>query len=216
MILILIFIPLPVLTFANCMEIKTATYVGSYPTLAKCPKPKQPEYAFIGRSNVGKSSLINMLSQRKSLALVSKTPGKTQMINFFLMDDSWYVVDLPGYGYARRSKGLRKSFQDMIYSYFRGRESLYCAFVLIDSNIPPQENDMEFINWMGKNQVPFAIVYTKVDRLTKRLRKENIERIQSKILETWEELPQQFVTSSEKREGGDEILQFIHEVNQSG
>lgn len=199
----------------RCMEIKEVNYIGSFPTLGKCPPPKYPEFAFIGRSNVGKSSLINMLCKRKSIAHVSKKPGKTMSINYFLIDSSWYLVDLPGYGYAVRSKKMIKQFDRMINDYMSRRENLTCAFVLIDGNVPPQKKDLEFINWLGGIQVPFVIVYTKLDRLTKRRRKENIEAIQQALLETWNELPQQFHTSSDTGEGRDEIQNFIAEVNET-
>ena len=196
-------------------ELNEAKYIGSFPTLAKCPAPKLPEYAFIGRSNVGKSSLINMLANNKKLAHVSKKPGKTEAINFYQIDGSWYLIDLPGYGYAVRSKGMKKSFRDMIYSYIEKRIALACTFVLIDVNVPPQKNDIDFINWLGGNAIPFVIVYTKTDRLSKSKLKNNIETIQSTLLEHWNELPQQFYTSAEKKEGRIEILQFIHQVTES-
>ena len=197
------------------MQFKETKFIGSFPTLAKCPPPKMPEFAFIGRSNVGKSSLINMLCGNKKLAKVSKKPGKTAAINFFQIDSSWFMVDLPGYGYAVRSKGMKKSFRDMIYSYIEKRRSLACTFILIDANVPPQKNDLDFMEWMGSNAIPFVIAYTKMDRLNKRDRKKNIETIQQKLLESWNELPQQFMTSSEKKEGKEEILAFIREVTSS-
>ncbi len=194
------------------MVIKEVTYKGSYPTLAKCPTPKLPEFAFIGRSNVGKSSLINMICKKSKLAHVSKKPGKTASLNFFSVDDNWILVDLPGYGYAVRSKGMKKSFKDMIYSYLEKRISLACIFVLIDANVPPQKNDIDFMAWLGGNAIPFVIVYTKLDRLTKTNKTKNIETIQSTLLESWNDLPQQFYTSAAKHEGGEEILKFIQEV----
>ncbi|HFA47574.1 MAG TPA: YihA family ribosome biogenesis GTP-binding protein [Bacteroidetes bacterium] len=197
------------------MQFKETKFIGSFPTLAKCPPAKMPEFAFIGRSNVGKSSLINMLCGNKKLAKVSKKPGKTAAINFFQIDSSWFMVDLPGYGYAVRSKGMKKSFRDMIYSYIEKRRSLACTFILIDANVPPQKNDLDFMEWMGSNAIPFVIAYTKMDRLNKRDRKKNIETIQQKLLESWNELPQQFMTSSEKKEGKEEILAFIREVTSS-
>jgi GTP-binding protein len=197
------------------LEFKETKYIGSFPTLAKCPEPKLPEFAFIGRSNVGKSSLINMICNNRKLAHVSKKPGKTEALNFFQVDHSWFLVDLPGYGYAVRSKGMKKSFRDMIYSYIEKRISLACTFVLIDANVPAQKNDIDFLNWLGENAIPFVIVYTKLDRLSKGQRDKHIEAIQSTLSENWNELPQQFFTSSEKKEGRDEILEFIRQVTDS-
>lgn len=195
------------------MEINKATYIGSYPGVAKCPNEERPEYAFIGRSNVGKSSLINMLCERKDLAHVSNTPGKTQLLNYYLIDETWFLVDLPGYGYAQISKKLRKSWEKMIKTYFRQRPQLLCAFVLIDSNIPPQAIDLEFINWMGENQVPFVLVYTKCDRMKSHQLTENLNAIREAILESWNELPQQFITSARSRMGREEVLSFIESIN---
>lgn len=197
------------------MEFKETKYIGSFPTLAKCPEPKLPEFAFIGRSNVGKSSLINMICNNRKLAHVSKKPGKTEALNFFQVDHSWFLVDLPGYGYAVRSKGMKKSFRDMIYSYIEKRISLACTFVLIDANVPAQKNDIDFLNWLGENAIPFVLVYTKLDRLSKGQRDRHIEAIQSTLLENWNELPPQFFTSAEKKEGRDEILDFIRQVTES-
>ncbi len=191
------------------------TFIGSFPTLAKCPKAKLPEFAFIGRSNVGKSSLINMLCNNDKLAHVSKKPGKTASLNFFSVESNWILVDLPGYGYAVRSKGMIKSFKDMIYSYLEKRISLACTFVLIDSNVPPQKKDIEFMAWLGSNAIPFVIVYTKIDKMSKGQQNLNITTIQNTLLESWNELPQQFYTSSEKKIGREEILSFIREVAQS-
>ena len=197
------------------LELKETKYIGSFPTLAKCPKPKLPEFAFIGRSNVGKSSLINMLSNNRKLAHVSKKPGKTEAINFFQVDQSWLLIDLPGYGYAVRSKGMKKSFKDMIYSYIEKRTALAVTFVLIDANVPAQKNDIDFLNWLGEHSIPFVIVYTKIDRMSKTVREKQIKLIQTELLEHWNELPQQFYTSSEKKLGREEILQFIRQVNES-
>jgi len=197
------------------MEKKIVNVVGNFPTLAKCPTPKLPEFAFIGRSNVGKSSLINMLCQDSKLAHVSKKPGKTASLNFFEMDRSWILVDLPGYGYAIRSKGMLKSFKDMIYSYLEKRHSLACTFVLVDANVPPQKKDLEFMAWLGGNAIPFVIVYTKLDKLTKNQKKKNLEAIQEALLEEWNELPNQFYTSAEKKEGAEELLGFIEGVAKS-
>ncbi len=195
------------------MEINTATFIGSYPAEAKCPKEERPEYAFIGRSNVGKSSLINMLCGRKDLAHVSNTPGKTQLINYFLIDESWFLVDLPGYGYAQISKKMRQRWERMIKGYFRQRLNLVCAFVLIDSNIPPQKIDLEFINWLGENQVPFVLVFTKCDRIKPHQLNENLDAFRQEFLESWNALPQQFQTSSRTGMGREEVLSFIESVN---
>ncbi len=188
-------------------------YVASYPSISFCPKDERPEYAFIGRSNVGKSSLINMLTGRNGLARISKKPGKTQMINYFLVAKSWYLVDLPGYGYAKISKKKRREWEIMIEGYLQHRRTLACAFVLIDANVPAQQIDIDFLNWLGDKQVPFAIVYTKIDRLKPAEVQPNIDRIRASFLEHWEDLPQEFITSSIKDEGQAEILGFIDSVN---
>lgn len=195
------------------MEINFAAYAGSFPAEHKCPQSDKPEYAFIGRSNVGKSSLINMLCDRKNLAHTSKQPGKTQTINFFIIDDIWYLVDLPGYGYAKISKQKRKEWRRMVEGYLMKRMNLFCAFVLIDANILPQKIDIEFINWLGAARVPFVIVYTKVDKSKPEVIEHNITAFQNKLLEKWEELPQQFRTSSNTTMGQQEILDFIHKTN---
>ncbi len=195
------------------MEINYSDYKGSFPRESACPKEEKPEYAFIGRSNVGKSSLINMLTDRISLARVSKKPGKTQMLNFYLMDDRWYLVDLPGYGYAVISKKKRHEWERMIQGYLQKRENLQCAFILIDANIPPQKIDIEFINWMGQARIPFVIVYTKTDRLKPEQVDVNIKIIQDELLKHWNELPQQFISSSNNKRGKEEILEFIDGVN---
>jgi GTP-binding protein len=195
------------------MEISTVYYTGSFPDHRKAPEHQLPEYAFIGRSNVGKSSLINMLCNRKDLARTSSSPGKTQMLNFYHVDQTWYLVDLPGYGYARVSQTQRQKFSKMIEGYLQQRSNLSCAFVLIDSNIPPQAKDLEFMNWLGAARIPFAIVYTKCDRLSKPKLEENLKRIQGALLETWESLPQEFITSAEKATGRKEILEFIAATN---
>ncbi|MEM6321041.1 MAG: ribosome biogenesis GTP-binding protein YihA/YsxC [Bacteroidota bacterium] len=189
-------------------------YVGSYPSISACPKDERPEYAFIGRSNVGKSSLINMLTKRNGIARISKKPGKTQMINYFLVNQAWYLVDLPGYGYAKISKKKRREWEIMIEGYLQHRRTLACAFVLIDANIPAQQIDVDFLNWLGDKNVPFIIVYTKTDRLKPAEVQPNIDRIRTTLLEHWEALPQEFVTSSIKKEGRAEILSFIEGVNQ--
>ena len=190
-------------------------YVGSYPSITACPKDERPEYAFIGRSNVGKSSLINMLTGRNSLARISKKPGKTQMINYFLVAKSWYLVDLPGYGYAKISKKKRREWEIMIEGYLQHRKTLACAFVLVDANIPAQQIDIDFLNWLGAKQVPFAIVYTKTDKLKPAEVQPHIDRIQTSFLEHWETLPDEFVTSSVKKEGQAAILSFINKVNKN-
>jgi len=191
------------------MEIVTAEFKGSFPNFAQGPKEEAPEFAFIGRSNVGKSSLINMLCGKKELAHTSQKPGKTQLLNYYLINQKWFIVDLPGYGYAKISKGKRKEWQKMIQDYLVRRPTLCCAFVLVDSNIPPQTVDVEFINWLGEMHVPFVLVYTKTDRLKPQDLEANLEAIQNKLLEYWNELPQQFSTASNKGIGKEEILEFI-------
>ncbi|MFM8450814.1 MAG: ribosome biogenesis GTP-binding protein YihA/YsxC [Haliscomenobacter sp.] len=194
------------------MEIHLAEFVGSYPHYRACPADDLPEFAFIGRSNVGKSSLINMLCRRNELARTSNKPGKTQLLNLYLVEKTWRVVDLPGYGYARVSKTQRKGWEKMIQDYLIQRPNLQCAFVLIDSNIPPQLIDIEFINWLGEIRVPFVLVFTKTDRLKPADLESNLAAVRQKLLETWHELPQQFVTSSAKGIGREEILAFIASV----
>lgn len=179
----------------------------------KCPSNRLPEYAFIGRSNVGKSSLINMLMQRKSLAKTSGRPGKTQLINHFLINKNWYLVDLPGYGYARVSKSTKKIFQKFITKYFEKREQLVLAFVLIDCRHEPQPVDLEFMQWMGERQVPFSIIFTKADKLKPNAIERNIASYRLKMLETWEEMPLHFVTSASKSIGRDEVLDYISSIN---
>ncbi len=195
------------------MKIKSAEFVVSNSDVAKCPKEKFPEYAFIGRSNVGKSSLINMLMQRKNLAKTSGRPGKTQLINHFLINKNWFLVDLPGYGYARVSKSSKRVFQKFITEYFAKREQLALAFVLIDCRHEPQKVDLEFMQWMGENQVPFSIIFTKQDKVKPNALKRNIESYTQKMLETWEEMPSYFITSSSNGTGRDEVLNYINEVN---
>lgn len=195
--------------------IKSARFVISNSDVRKCPDDNKPEYAFIGRSNVGKSSLINALTGQKKLAMTSATPGKTLLINHFLVNDEWYLVDLPGYGYAKRSKSQTEQLQKIISSYVLGREQMTLLFVLIDSRHEPQKIDLEFIEWLGENGVPFAIIFTKADKLTKSALSANIEAYKKRLLEEWEELPPVFVTSSESKLGRDEVLQYINEVNQS-
>ncbi len=197
------------------MLIKSSVFVGSFTTVSQCPKPNKPEYAFIGRSNVGKSSIINMLCERKALARVSNTPGKTQTINHFLINERWYLVDLPGYGYAKISKTQRKKWEQFIRSYLNKRSNLQCVFLLIDARIPPQKIDLEFADWMGEMKIPFVIVFTKSD--DKKYKPENIKVFKNTMLETWNSLPQMFLSSSKKQKGKKEILDFIHDINvQSG
>lgn len=178
-----------------------------------CPAPDKPEYAFIGRSNVGKSSLINMLTEQKGLAKTSSSPGKTQLINHFLINDSWYLVDLPGYGYAKVSKGAREDWRKMINYYFQKRENLTCVFVLIDSRHEPMKVDLDFINYLGNLGVPFVIVFTKLDKQSSIKTDSTIAAYTRKLRETWDELPRMFRTSAEKKIGREEILGFIEEVN---
>ena len=196
------------------MKIKSAEFVISNSDVAKCPKDKLSEYAFIGRSNVGKSSLINMLMQRRNLAKTSGRPGKTQLINHFIINKNWYLVDLPGYGYARVSKSRKKVFQKFITNYFSKREQLVLAFVLIDCRHDPQKVDLEFMKWMGENQIPFSIIFTKTDKLKPKVLERNIKSYSQKMLETWEEMPNYFITSSSKGTGRDELLGYIREVNE--
>jgi GTP-binding protein len=195
------------------MEIKTAQFVISNIEVAKCPAPKLPEYAFIGRSNVGKSSLINMLCDRKALAKTSGKPGKTQLINHFIINDNWYLVDLPGYGYAQVSKNKKEEWGEFIKEYIINRKNLMCLMVLIDSRIPMQKIDLEFMNWLGENGIPFVIVFTKMDKLTKTKIKDNIEAYKTEMAAFWEELPTFFYTSSERKEGRKELLDFIDKSN---
>lgn len=195
------------------MEIKKATFVISNTDYKKCPAPNIPEYAFIGRSNVGKSSLINMLTNHSKLAKVSGQPGKTQLINHFMINDTWYLVDLPGYGYAKVSKKMRSKWQKFIQDYILNRENLYCVFVLVDSRLEPQQIDLEFMEWLGINGVPFCIVFTKTDKLSKTQLDKNIAVYKKELLKSWEELPDYFLTSAELKSGKNELLGFIHEVN---
>jgi GTP-binding protein len=195
------------------MIINTAKFVISSPNEAKCPKDTRHEYAFIGRSNVGKSSLINMLTGHKSLAMTSSTPGKTMLINHFLINDSWYIVDLPGYGFAQRSKTARAELERMIKNYILNRQQMTNLFVLIDSRHKPQKIDVEFMEWLGENGIPFSIVFTKLDKLTSSAAKKLIADYCTFLQESWEELPPIFKTSSEDRRGRDEILDYIEEMN---
>ncbi|MFC2691758.1 ribosome biogenesis GTP-binding protein YihA/YsxC [Capnocytophaga gingivalis] len=197
------------------MEIKQATFVVSNTQVAKCPTHKLPEYAFIGRSNVGKSSLINMLTNHKGLAKTSSKPGKTQLINHFLINKEWYLVDLPGYGYAKVSKQSKKTFQQFITDYFKKRRELVCAFVLVDIRHEPQKIDLEFMQWLGENAIPFAIVFTKADKLTEKQIQEHVASYSEILLQQWEEMPPYFITSSENRLGKEDLLSYIETINQS-
>lgn len=180
-----------------------------------CPADTKPEYAFIGRSNVGKSSLINMLCRNKKLAKTSATPGKTLLINHFIINKEWYLVDLPGYGYAKRSKSEVAKLDQMIRGYILGREQLVNVFVLIDIRLEPQAIDVEFINWLGLSNIPFSLVFTKADKLSQAKARANVAAYEKKMLETWEEMPPYFVTSSEKQQGRDEVLDYIEQINRS-
>lgn len=197
------------------MEIKDARFVISNTDVKKCPADGKPEYAFIGRSNVGKSSLINMLTGKKGLAMTSSTPGKTLLINHFLINDDWYLVDLPGYGYAQRGKEGRENIRRIIEDYILEREELTNLFVLIDSRHEPQKIDLEFMEWLGENGIPFAIVFTKTDKIGKARLQENFQVYENKLKETWEELPPVFFSSSEKKEGKEEILSYIGQINRN-
>ena len=195
------------------MEIKNAEFIISNTDVNKCPAGTFPEYAFIGRSNVGKSSLINMLTGRKGLAMTSATPGKTMLINHFLINKSWYIVDLPGYGYAKRGQKGQEQIQRIIESYILQREQMTNLFVLIDSRHEPQPIDLAFIEWLGENGVPFAIVFTKADKLKGGRLNANIREYLNKLQEQWEELPPYFITSSESRMGREELLSYIESIN---
>ena len=197
------------------MIIKTAEYVISNSDVRQCPDGNLPEYAFIGRSNVGKSSLINMLTGRKGLAKTSSMPGKTLLINHFLINGSWYIVDLPGYGYAKRGKDMRDKLRRMIEGYVGQREQMTNLFVLIDSRHAPQKIDLEFMQWLGENGVPFSIVFTKTDKIGKVVGMKNVEAYKKILQQSWEELPPVFLTSSEDRRGREELLDYIDSVNKS-
>lgn len=197
------------------MKIKSAVFVKSSAKLEECPKGGMPEYAFIGRSNVGKSSLVNRLANISKLSFVSATPGKTQLINHFLINGSWYMVDLPGYGYARVSKKSKSAFSGIISSYLSKRTELTCLFVLIDIRLEPQPIDLEFIHKVGEAAIPFVLLFTKSDKLSETKVKLALQRYQNTLLETWEELPPIFVTSAETGRGRDEVLDFIHTTNQT-
>ena len=196
------------------MKIKTASFIISNTDVTRCPKDRLPEYAFIGRSNVGKSSLINMLTDHKKLAKTSGKPGKTQLINHFKINDTWFLVDLPGYGYAQVSKTKRKTFQGFIKDYFLQRDQLVCSFILVDSRHEPQKIDLEFMEFLGENGVPFAIIFTKGDKLGASTLNKNISKYKKQLLQTWESMPSHFITSSETAMGTDDVLNFIEQINQ--
>ena len=194
------------------MIVKKAEFVKSSSGNAECPKPDKPEFAFIGRSNVGKSSLINMLVEKKDLAKTSSQPGKTQLINHFLINDSWYLVDLPGYGYAKTSMENRKRWKSMINSYILRRENLLTVFVLVDSRLEPQKIDVEFINFLGENAVPFIILFTNTDKQNMTKNRVSVQRFKDKLSEYWEELPDILLTSSENKTGRDDVLNKVEEI----
>ncbi len=197
------------------MIVKDAQFVISNTDYRKCPQDDKPEYAFIGRSNVGKSSLINMLTNRKGLAMTSSKPGKTQLINHFIINDEWYLVDLPGYGYAQRGKEGREKIRVIIEDYILERAQLTCLFLLLDCRHEPQKIDLEFIEWLGESEIPFAIVFTKIDKISKGKLSDNMALYTSKLHETWDELPQIFYTSSEHKLGGQDILNYIESINKN-
>ena len=197
------------------MKIKSATFVISNSDANNCPTESMPEYAFIGRSNVGKSSLINMLTNNKKLAKTSNKPGKTQLINHFIINDNWFLVDLPGYGYAKVSKKAKREFQGLIYNYFNKRLQLACTFVLIDSRHDAQRIDLEFMQYLGENQIPFCIIFTKIDKLPKNQIDKNIQQYKKSMLKYWDIMPTYFISSSVNKNGKEEILQFIDKVNQT-
>ena len=194
------------------MEIKSATFTISSAKISQCPQDTKAEFAFIGRSNVGKSSLINMLTDHKGLAKTSATPGKTLLINHFLINNEWYIVDLPGYGFAKRSKSVQRSIEEMISSYILRREQLVNVFLLIDVRHNPQKIDTEFMTWLGENGIPFSIVFTKADKLSAAQLRQNVDNYMKSLLEAWEELPPYFVTSSEKKQGREPLLDYIEGI----
>jgi GTP-binding protein len=196
----------------SAMEITSAEFIISNTQVSKCPTPDKPEFAFIGRSNVGKSSLINMLTERKNLAKTSSTPGKTQTINHFLINKSWYLVDLPGYGYATVSKTTKEGWSQMIESYFKQRENVFCTFILIDSRLDPQKKDIDFINWLGGMGIPIALVFTKIDKIKQSELARSRKKFETRLLLDWEELPPLFITSAEKKTGRNHLLEFIEDA----
>jgi GTP-binding protein len=197
------------------MMINTAKFIISNTDVSKCPTPNLPEYAFIGRSNVGKSSLINMLTNHKGLAKISGKPGKTQLINHFLINDNWYLVDLPGYGYAKVPKTQREKFEQFISEYILTRQNLMNVFVLVDCRHSPQKIDLEFMEWLGENGIPFSIVFTKLDKLKPNEKKKFLPVYQKEMLKVWEEMPPVFITSSSTGEGKEELLEYINDINVS-
>ena len=197
------------------MEITSAKFAISNSRADKCPEGNLPEYAFIGRSNVGKSSLINMLTNHSKLAMTSSTPGKTLLINHFLINNAWYLVDLPGYGYAQRGKKVMEQIKNLIQHYVLERVQMTCLFVLIDSRLEPQKIDLEFIEWLGENGIPFALVFTKSDKQSAGKTKQNVERFLNTLKEQWEELPPYFITSAEKKTGREEVLDYIDSINRT-
>ena len=198
------------------LKINSAKFVISNTDYRKCPQPDMPEYAFIGRSNVGKSSLINMLTNRRNLAKTSGTPGKTQLINHFLINENWYLTDLPGYGFAKISKSIRKKWEGMINSYLLNRENLIVTFILIDARHEPQKADMDFISWFGKKQLPFVLLFTKTDKLPKNKLATNIKAYKKYLSEDWDELPLSVLSSAKTGEGKEDILNIIEEMNLAG
>ena len=195
------------------MEINKSEFVISAPHVSACPSDNKPEYAFIGRSNVGKSSLINMLCNHKGLAKTSSTPGKTLLINYFIINNDWYIIDLPGYGFAKRSQRVQQQIDQMIRGYILQREQMVNLFVLIDSRLAPQKIDREFVDWLGISGIPFAIVFTKADKLSKSKAQENAKQWMNQLKDTWEELPPFFITSSENKMGREEVLSYIEQIN---
>lgn len=196
------------------MLIKSANFVKSSSKWQECPEPNIAEYAFIGRSNVGKSSLINAMMNKKDLAKTSQTPGKTQLINHFLVNEEWYLTDLPGYGYAKVSKSQRKDFEKLITNYILNRKNLVNLFILVDIRHTPQKIDLEFMEWCAESGIPFSIIFTKADKLKPNAITQNVETYQQKLLETWEELPELYITSAERKEGSENILNFIEHTNE--
>ena len=196
------------------MLIKSANFVKSRSKWQECPEPNIAEYAFIGRSNVGKSSLINAMMNKKDLAKTSQTPGKTQLINHFLVNEEWYLTDLPGYGYAKVSKSQRKDFEKLITNYILNRKNLVNLFILVDIRHTPQKIDLEFMEWCAESGIPFSVIFTKADKLKPNAVTQNVETYQQKLLETWEELPELYITSAERKEGGENILNFIEHTNE--
>jgi GTP-binding protein len=197
------------------IEIHKAEFIISALGLNQCPKGDKPEYAFIGRSNVGKSSLINMLTNRKDLAKTSSTPGKTQLINYFLVNTNWYMVDLPGYGWAKVGKQQKQQWSENVRRYLLGRNNLATLFILVDIRLNPQESDIEFINWAGENGIPIALIFTKADKLSKNKVSGSVNRYVNHLKNFWEEIPVVFISSAETRQGRDEILKYIFEINKS-